>query len=206
VRLCLRSKTGFIAASLFLCGLLLYVWKIHDFLALNSPINGEILVVEGWFPDVPGMADAANALLHHNYQRVVCVAVDDPEDAASAHTSNAQRASKRLISLGVNPLLIHVIALKSSEHDRTFHCALAVKSWLEKEHPKVRSIDVFTVGIHARKSLLLYKKAMPEGFSVGIIAAKDSRDFASNWWLSPRGIYLVLRNTVGYLYALAHPN
>ena len=38
---------------------------------------------------------------------------------------------------------------------------------------------------------------------VGIIAGEAPPYPFGRWWLSARGIYITLRNTAGYLYALA---
>lgn len=66
----------------------------------------------------------------------------------------------------------------------------------------VKKADVFSQWVHARKSQVLYQKALGPAVQVGVISAKDKRFTHKHWWLSPRGIYLVVIYTVGYLDAL----
>jgi hypothetical protein len=196
------SLAGWVAAAAIAGGTVLYAVKIHDFLALNQPVHGDILVIEGWFPDVSAMLDAADAARNGNYQRIVCVAAEMSE---STRAPSAQRAAERLLAMGIDAARVHVIVVKHAERDRTFRCAIAVRRWLECDYPAVRSIDVFTVGIHSRKSYVLYERAMPRGFKVGVIAGTESGYPVSHWWFSVHGVYLIFRNTIGYLYAIMHP-
>jgi len=194
-----------LVGSVVLLGLLLfYILSIHDFLAVNRPLNGQVLVVEGWFPQVPGMKDAAQAIQRGNYRSVLCVAVDLPDAHASQALPSSQRAANRLIQLGVDAKLIHVLSVPAVNRDRTYQCALAVRAWLQEQQPDAVAIDVFTAGIHARKSQILYQKALSPGVNVGVIAATESAYPFTHWWLSRHGIYLIVRNTIGYFYALAH--
>jgi hypothetical protein len=65
-------------------------------------------------------------------------------------------------------------------------------------------VDVFTGSIHARKSMLLFQRALQPDVRVGVIAGHKTGFCPARWWLSPAGIYLIVRNTAGYLYAVAY--
>jgi hypothetical protein len=79
--------------------------------------------------------------------------------------------------------------------------ALAVKKWLADSKVETLGINVFTLGAHARKSLVLFKRALGGSVPVGVISGTEDGYDTERWWLSMRGIYTVLRKTVGYLYA-----
>ena len=192
-----------VALAVFAVGLA-YVILIHDFLAITRPVGGEVLVVESWFAESSAMDDAAKAAQHGHYRYVVCVALLESPGQPKAET-DAHRAAGRLVALGVDPKLIDIVDVPAVASDRTYACAVAVRAYLQKLPAPIRSIDIFTVGIHARKSHLLYRKALPPALAVGIIAGTETAYPVAHWWISPRGVYLMLRNTAGYLYALVHP-
>ena len=198
----IKPRIIFLCSFCLLGLLLFYVYSIHDFLAINRPLNGQVLIVESWFPNAPGMADAAEAVRRGHYSNIICVAVDPPDAVPNQTISNTRLASERLVALGVDASLIQVLTLAAVKQDRTFHCALAVREWLKQNKPHVTAIDVFTAGIHARKSQILYQKALPPEIQVGIIAGRETAYPYTHWWFSRHGIYLIVRNTVGYLYAL----
>ena len=48
---------------------------------------------------------------------------------------------------------------------------------------------------------MLFKRAFGESVPIGVIAGTEDGYNPERWWLSVRGIYTVLRKTIGYLYA-----
>jgi len=66
-------------------------------------------------------------------------------------------------------------------------------------------INVFTIGPHARKSLVLFKRALGPEIEVGVIAGTDDTYDANHWWMSVRGTYVIFRKLLGYLYAVTWP-
>ncbi len=184
-------------ASLSIAGLA-YLLLIEGFLCKTSPVAGELLVVESWFAEKDAMLDAANIIIEKPYRQVLCVAMVDGQQPTPA-----ERAARRLAGLGVNHASVHVLDVPRTPHDRTYACAVAVREWLARQAPDIRSLDVFTINVHARKSHVLFKKAFPPGSTIGIIPSQVRGYPFSFWWLSPRGIYVTVRNTLGYLYAMA---
>ena len=49
------------------------------------------------------------------------------------------------------------------------------------------SIDIFTAGVHARRSWMLYRSAMGRDVEVGVMAAKPTAFDAVHWWTSSTG-------------------
>jgi hypothetical protein len=93
------------------------------------------------------------------------------------------------------------IGVFSRSTHRTFASARAVKQWLSKSGTSIREVDIFTVGVHARKSWILFRRALGEDYRVGIIAGTESSYDAASWMISKRGVYIVVRNLAGYLYS-----
>jgi len=84
--------------------------------------------------------------------------------------------------------------------DRTYASAVALREWLEDSDLKVGSINLYTFGVHARRSWLIFKQVLAP-IKVGVIAAK-SLDYAPNkWWISSAGVREVIAEAIAYIYA-----
>lgn len=179
-----------------------FVLAVDDFLAITAPVDANVLVVEGWIWESAAMKEAAEEFNRGRYDVVVTVGIlprwreGEPlgEDAAA-------RAADQLRKLGVNSQSIQVLAVPNIDRHRTYASALAVKHWLTGSKIDPVGINVFTLGAHARKSLVLFKRAFGDNTPVGVIAGIEDSYDPKRWWLSVKGIYTVLRKTIGYLYA-----
>jgi hypothetical protein len=181
---------------------LLFVSAIHDFLAINDPIQANVLVVEGWIWESAAMKEAAEEFNRGKYDVVVTVGVlPTGQEKGLWHENSAAHAAEQLRKLGVNDRAIHVLTVTNIDRHRTYTSALAVRRWLADSKINVAGINVFTLGAHARKSLVLFKRVFGQRVPVGVIAGTEDSYDPERWWWSVRGIYTVLRKTIGYLYA-----
>ena len=62
------------------------------------------------------------------------------------------------------------------------------------------SIDVISMGVHARRSWLLFQKVF-SSVNVGVVAIFPNIYDASRWWLSSEGVRNVISESIAYLYA-----
>lgn len=185
-----------------LAAAVVFVSTIHDFLAINKPVRANVLVVEGWVWHSPAMQEAAAEFRRGGYDIVVTVGVlSGWQDGGPMHENSAARAAQQLKKLGVDDNAIEVLAVPNVDRHRTYASALAVKHWLASSKVDAIGINVVTLGVHARKSLVLFKRAIGEAVPVGVIAGTEDGYESDRWWLSKKGIYTVLRKTIGYLYA-----
>ncbi|MBK9992037.1 MAG: hypothetical protein IPP19_15270 [Verrucomicrobia bacterium] len=190
-----------IALGALLSGLA-YVFLIEGFLAITKPVQSDVLVIESWFPENLAVLDAAEVIRQGNYRHILCVALDEPSSRGSSGLPVAERTARRLIGLGTDPQIIRVLNIPFENSKRTYTLAAAARDWLKKELPETRAINLFSINVHARKSHILFLKAFPPDYTIGIIASKIPPYPYSRWWLSPKGIYVTVRNTFGYLYAV----
>jgi hypothetical protein len=182
----------FLVVAFALCG-------VHDFLAVSSPAGKGILVVEAWIP-VEALSEAIGAFKRGNYCYLVVVGNRNSASGISAEQllSPVDQAAGELEKSGFDGSKV-IRVYHDNSTDKTFSSARALKTWL-LENPKVpRSIDVFTVGVHARRSWIAFEKALGDDFHVGIIAARAMYYNPGTWILSRKGIWLVTRNISGYL-------
>jgi hypothetical protein len=191
---------GWVAA--LLAALILFVIAVHDRLAISDPVHANVLVVESWMWESAAMQEAAEEFKRGSYGVVVAVGLFPRNQESGPMVENcAMLAAEQLRKLGVDQHAIKVLVVPNIDRHRTYASALAVKRWLADTKTDAVGINVFTLGVHARKSLVLFKRAFGESVPVGVISGTEDRYDPRRWWFSARGIATVLRKTVGYLYA-----
>ena len=66
---------------------------------------------------------------------------------------------------------------------------------------QVRSLNIVTEGAHARRTRLLFERALGRDVNVGVISV-PSLDFdAKRWWYYSEGLEDVVQEGISYLYA-----
>jgi hypothetical protein len=174
--------------------------SIHPFLAVNRPVHGNILVVEGWLSDQ--RLEGAVALFNEQGYRLL-VTTGGPLSKGhhlSAYGTEAELTAATLHKLGLARDRIVAVPAAPTRRDRTFESALALKDWLSRSESAVKSLDVYSKGAHARRTWLLFQEALGSDISVGIIAADPNYD-ANRWWTTSSGVRAVIGESVAYLYA-----
>ena len=73
---------------------------------------------------------------------------------------------------------------------------------LVTEHDSsVHAINVLTQDVHARRTRLLFQRALGERATVGIIAVSNPDYDAGHWWRYSEGVRDVISEAIAYLYA-----
>ena len=175
---------------------------IHPFLARNDPLDSDILVVEGWLPD-SALIQSIQEFTNNNYKLLIITGGYQNNYSGVTETSSVvESAATKLLVHGLEEkFLIKVQAPLVKKH-RTYNSALALRNWIREYKADVGTINIFTYGVHAKKSQVLYKKALGSNVSVGVISAVPSDYDPKYWFLSITGIHWVLQDFLGYLYAL----
>lgn len=194
-----------VAFSFFL---LLISIKFHSYLSFNNPISADILLVEGWINSdyVPAILEE---LHRHHYSRIVVIGTIKPkinEKNIEDTKANAFLITKKLRTLSNNVIVINSINSVYKKKHQTFNYMVFFKNWLTQEHPNIKSVDLFSVGVHARKSHLLLRRVLPSSIETGVISAAPIYYNSECWWLSKKGIRLFLKNTISFFYALFFEN
>ena len=184
---------------------LVFVLTIHDFLAISRPVVGNILVVEAWIWNSSAIKEAADEFIRGHYEWLVTVGGPIGEERSSDQKNSAVLAAIKLRELGVDKSRIIVLPVSDVTFHRTYASALTLRNWLISSKIETTGINVVTLGAHARKSLVLFKRALGPKTKVGVIAGTEDDYDQSRWWLSARGIYVTMRKTLGYLYAVFWP-
>ena len=174
---------------------------IHPFLAPTKPVGGDILVVEGWLPDY-ALEKAKVRFQQGNYQLLITTG---GKIGAGYHLSEfktwAEIAASTLKNLDFPEDKIMTAPVhKNFKKDRTYHSILALKRRLNKEGFNEASIDVVSLGVHARRTWILFEKVF-SSVNVGVIAISPIEYDVSRWWLSSAGVRNVISESIAYFYA-----
>ena len=176
----------------------------HDFLAVNHPVGKGVLVVEGWIPAC-ALAESANFFNSRHYSHLVVVGgpVEVNGSASDHPLTYADLAAARLKELGFDSKKLVKISVPAEPAGlRTLTSATEVKRWLDSSGIAACCVDVFTVGVHARKTWVFFQSALGDYYRVGIISGSEvPYDRNRLWFLSSRGIWIFVRSLAGYGYS-----
>jgi hypothetical protein len=181
--------------------LVLIILFVHPFLAPTKPVGGGILVVEGWLPDY-ALEKVKERFQQGSYQLLVTTGAKIGVGyRLSEYKTWAELAASTLKNLDFPEDKIMTAPVhKNIKRGRTYHSILAVQRRLHKEGLNEASIDVVSLGVHARRTWILFEKVF-SSVNVGVVAISPNEYDVSRWWLSSEGVRNVISESVAYLYA-----
>lgn len=176
--------------------------SIYKFLAVTRPLGEGVLVVDAWIPR-PTLSESINVFNSGRYHYLVVLGGPTEETAIRSRgpVADADLAASTLENLGLDSRKLVKISVADNSSGRTLRRATAVRKWLESSRASACCVDVFTVGVHARKSWILFRHALGSKYRVGIVAGHEFRYLPRLWFISRTGIWIVSRNLAGYLYS-----
>ena len=172
----------------------------HQFLAPTKPVKGEILVVEGWLPDY-ALVEVKKRFEKEEYRLLVTTGgLIATGFSLSEYKTWAGLTAARLNKLGIpSEKIMSTSQSAINKKDRTYYSVLALNEKFKKGNLLVKSMDVVSLGVHARRTWFLYKKVF-ESASVGIIAIESKSYDPLKWWLYSAGVRGVISEMIAYLY------
>lgn len=174
---------------------------IQPFLAVTKPVSGGPLVVEGWLADY-ALRAALDEFRRGGYEELVTTGLPLERGAPlSEHRTYAELGAAVLVAQGANTNTLRAVPAPDVRQDRTYASAMALRDKFAEEGRAVRSLNVVSVGAHARRTRLLYQLAFGPEVAVGIIAVPDREYDPDRWWASSAGVRDVVDETIGYFYA-----
>ena len=176
--------------------------NLANYLAAERPATtrdgrgASTLIVEGWL-DEDGLDAAIEAIGRGRYERIVASGgpIDSWREGQSWPTY-AERAADYLRRHGVTSIPVVAVAAPESAQDRTFLSAIVVREWLRRQGGKVDAVDLFSGGVHARRSRLVFQMAFGPEVDVGVFAAPPRRYALDRWWTTSDGVKAVLGESI----------
>ena len=114
--------------------------------------------------------------------------------------SFAHSARDYLLRRGLPADSVIAVPAPASAQDRSFLSCVMVREWAKQDGFAVEALDVFSAGVHGRRSWLLYRKAFGPGVRIGILAARPSEYDPEHWWRTSAGTKSVLSETISWIW------
>ena len=179
------------------------VLNVHPFLAVTQRTNADILVVEGWIQRY-AMQKAVEEFKTGRYKRIFTTG--GPENGSGGYVNDYQTSASVGAEIltkkfGIPGDVVQMVPSHVIGRDRTYSSAIALREWLHQHDVRVQSINIVTEGTHARRTRLLFEKALGSNVAVGVIAVPSPDFDARHWWRYSEGVEEVVTEGVAYLYA-----
>jgi uncharacterized SAM-binding protein YcdF (DUF218 family) len=186
---------GFSIAALLLL-------NAEPFLAETDRVTSNILVVEGWIHEY-ALRGAVEELRQGSYQRVFTTGgpVTGRGHYVNDYQTSASVGADQLKKLGVPSDVVKMVPSRVIDRDRTYTSAVALREWFRERNMTVQNLNVLTEDTHARRTRLLFEKALGKNVAVGIVAVRNPDYDAQRWWRYSEGVKEVVSESIAYLYA-----
>jgi uncharacterized SAM-binding protein YcdF (DUF218 family) len=175
---------------------------VTPFLAINQPLQTDILVVEGWIHKF-AIRKAAEEFRVGNYRRVLTTGgpVTGNGGYVNDFQTSASVGADRLIDAGVPTNFVQMVPCRVHARDRTYASAVALREWLRVNNCSIDSVNILTEGFHARRTRLLFQRALGENIKVGVISVESPDYELKYWWRYSEGVDEAFGEAIAYLYA-----
>jgi uncharacterized SAM-binding protein YcdF (DUF218 family) len=190
-----------VASAVLLVGALVFK-GVYPFLAITHRANANILVVEGWIHEY-GIRAAVKEFRSNHYEHVF--ATGGPVVGSGGYINDfytsASVGADLLKKCGLPDQRVQMVPSRVMDRDRTYGSAVALRNWFRDHNIAVSRIDVVTEDLHARRTRLLFQKALGDKVAVGVIAIPNPDYDAKRWWRYSAGLKEVVSEAAAYAYA-----
>ena len=175
----------------------------YPFLALSEPKPGGVLVIDGSSPRFVFEEGIAEFNRHHYDKVFVTGGPVEQGGPLTIHKNHADLGAAALLKLGMNGSVLQSVPALDVRQDRAYASAVALNQWWRAHGMAPASINLMSVGPSARRSQLLFKRALGKEVTVGVVALSPDDYDAPHWWRSSQGFRIVTGELIAYGYARA---
>jgi hypothetical protein len=174
---------------------------VHPWLCVSEEVSGaRYAAVEGWAPDY--VLAAAGESAEEGGVKVLYTTGLPLERGGHlvAFKDYATLAARSLVAMGYEAGRIAPVPSEAVATERTRAMAEALRAALalEKAGEGERTINVFTLGTHARRSRKIYQEVLGPEWRVGVVSVPNRAYQAGVWYRSSEGV----KNVLGEVSAL----
>lgn len=175
--------------------------SVYRLLAVTVRVPAEVLLVEGWLPGY-ALENAVAEYEAGGYAYVITTGGYTKDGwLKQSNRTYADYSSSWLVKLGIPARAVRSVPCLEERQDRTYHCAVTVSQWLKTNGLAPKSVNVITLGPHARRSKYLCQMAFGREIKIGVIAIEDRAYDSVHWWRSSEGVREVIGEVLAYGYA-----
>jgi len=196
-----RLILALILASALLLGGALVLKGVYPFLATTHRVDTDVMVVEGWVHEYAIRA-ALKEFQSNHYARIFTTGgpVEGTGGYINDYCTSASVGADLLRKNGLANGSVQMVPSRVMDRDRTYGSAVALRNWFRDHNMAVSGIDVVTEDLHARRTRLLFQKALGEKLTVGVIAIANPDYDAKHWWSYSEGVKHVVSEATAYIY------
>ena len=174
--------------------------RLYPFLAQSRPLpQAELVIVEGWLAD----AEITEILKKIGPDQMV-ITSGGPitfSQKIMQYNTYAELGAARLVDGGIAPERILTVSAPPTDRDRTYISALAVRKRLEEEGLFGKPAELYSVGAHARRSHLLFRRAFGREYPLGVTSIAPESYNLDRWYLHSAGVRHVTGELLAWIYA-----
>jgi hypothetical protein len=172
-----------------------------EYIVKDTLLRRKIRMISGNSGQVPD--DVANIYLKHLtvdgenihvLQRNMRIAHAEGPDSPG-RPNFAEALAFHLRNAGADPSRITALPSTRITGGRTWSNAMSFARYAEDA--QLTSVDVLSMGVHARRSQHMYQLACGDALSVGVISMPDPLALPGNWWQHRIGWATVLKEIIG---------
>lgn len=179
------------------------ITKVHDFLAVTDRVAiADILVIEDWVPEKVVVA-AVKEFKEGGYRFIVVTGLKRFYGGKGGGDDLPPATASRLIESFSIPADRLIVCLGSmTDNHRSFSMASALRDAVRQKVVTTQGFNIVAPAAHARKTWLVYSRALRSEAPVGIIAVPTGDYDPTHWWRSSQGAKWVIANGAGWLHEL----
>jgi hypothetical protein len=204
------SWRGWLAVIL-LAALIAGLWmlNVQPFLAQTRRVDTKVLVVEGWVHEYVFEAAVKEFRTGH-YEKIYTTGGPVPGKGGyvNDYGTFASVGADSLAGAGMPKGSVQMVPSHVSGRDRTYSSAVALREYFQSNGLAIKSLNVLTEDVHARRSRMLFQEALGPEVTVGVISVPDPDYDPARWWHYSEGVREILGESIAWCYAafLFHPD
>lgn len=180
---------------------------IYYFLAINEPVKSKTLIIEGFVPTY-AVKGALEYYKENGFERLILTGIPIVNyEFTAPYRTTALATLIAVRKFGFTDTVYIADIPTNIFTDRTYHTAVATRMLFDENNwPK--NFDLYSVGVHARRSRMMFRKVFDSSYDIGVIAHKDRTFDPNHWWRNSKGFRNVSNEFVATLYVmmLFHPD
>ena len=194
--------------AIVLIGGSLLLQNLYSFLTVNKPVKSKTMVIEGWIPDY-SVKKAIQLFRDDHYENMIVTGIPILQWQSVSDYQNVAEATAAVIrKLGFRDTIYLAPIPSSILRDRTYSTAVVTKALFEQHPQWDKSFNIYSVGVHSRRSRLMFEKAFGNDYKIGIYADHDKSFDSAHWWKYSKGFRNVGNEFMAYLFVrlFFHPD
>ncbi len=180
----------------------------YKFLTVNAPVESKNMIIEGWIPDY-SIKKAIGLYKKDHYQNLIVTGIPVQQWQSVTNFSNvAQVTAAEIKKMGFEDTIYMAGIPSNILRDRTYSMAVMSKMIFDRHPEWDKSFNIYSLGVHSRRSRLMFERAFGDEYNIGIYADHDKSFDPVHWWKNSKGFRNVSNELLAYLYVkfFFHPD